>query len=270
VGASLAAGEHHFRPVVFAATLAAAILIQIGTNLANDYFDFRKGADTAERLGPVRVASSGLVRADAVLRAAVGAFGAAALLGVYLIVVGGWPILAIGMASIVAGIAYTGGPLPFGYYGLGDLVCFLFFGVVAVTGTYYLQTAHFTRPAVLASLPVACLVTAILVVNNIRDIDTDQAAGKVTLAVRLGRRGTRVEFIGLLATAYAALFAVGATGTTAWWLFWLPLATLPLAVSLSKVILRRVDGPSLNVALRGTARLHLLFGVLYALTLLQK
>jgi 1,4-dihydroxy-2-naphthoate polyprenyltransferase len=269
VGTALAIGHHQFRPLVFITILAASLLIQIGTNFANDYFDFRKGADTAERLGPVRISSGGLASPNTVLRAALGAFGVASIIGLYLVFVGGWPILVIGLAAIVAGIAYTGGPAPFGYHGLGDVVCFAFFGVVAVAGTYYLQTGAFSQPAFLASLPVACLVTAILVVNNIRDIDTDRAAGKMTLAVRLGRRGTRREYLALIVAAYAVPFAMAATGVTPWWLFWLPLATLPLAVSLVKVVANRVDGRSLNVALKGTGRLHLLFGALFALSLLK-
>ena len=172
----------------FVAALVAALLIQIGTNFANDVFDFHKGADTAERLGPPRVTQSGLVPPEQVLIATFVTFGLAALVGVYLVLVGGWPILVVGVLSILAGLAYTGGPWPLGYHSLGDLFVFIFFGVVAVVGSAYLQTLTITPLAVWASFPVGLLVTAILVVNNLRDIDTDRQVGKKTLAVRLGRR----------------------------------------------------------------------------------
>ena len=172
----------------FVAALVAALLIQIGTNFANDVFDFRKGADTAERLGPPRVTQSGMVPPEQVLIATFVTFGLAALVGVYLVLVGGWPILVVGVLSILAGLAYTGGPWPIGYHSLGDLFVFIFFGVVAVVGSAYLQTLSITPLAVWASFPVGLLVTAILVVNNLRDIDTDRQVGKKTLAVRLGRR----------------------------------------------------------------------------------
>jgi 1,4-dihydroxy-2-naphthoate octaprenyltransferase len=267
VGTGLAIGRHHFRPVIFAATALAALLIQIGTNFANDYFDYQKGADTPARIGPTRITSAGLATPRTVLRATIIAFGSASLLGVYLVVQGGWPILVVGILSILAGVAYTGGPIPFGYHGLGDAICFLFFGVVAVSGTYYLQAGSLSASAVLASIPVACLVTAILVVNNVRDIESDRTAGKMTLATRLGRQGTRVEYGLLLAVAYLFPILLAARGATPWWLFWLPWATVPLAISLMKVVSHRIDGRSLNVALKGTGRLHLFFGVLFALSL---
>ena len=189
VGTALASG-HGVRIATFVATLAAALLIQIGTNFANDYSDFKKGADTAARLGPTRITAAGIVTPQEVRRAAALAFGAAGLIGLYLVYAGGWPIALIGLASIAAGAGYTGGALAFGYYGLGDLVCFVFFGVIAVAGTYYLQAGTFAWNAILASVPVACLVTAIRLVNNVRDIETDREARKMTLAVRLGRSGT--------------------------------------------------------------------------------
>jgi 1,4-dihydroxy-2-naphthoate octaprenyltransferase len=175
------------RPGPFVGALAAAVLIQVGTNLANDYFDYRKGADTIARLGPTRVTQSGLVAPSTVRAATALTFGLAALIGLYLVWVGGWPILVVGLLSILSGIAYTGGPWPLGYHGLGDLFVFVFFGVVAVTGSAYLQTGQLEPFALLASVPVGMLVTAILVVNNLRDVETDRAAGKRTLADR--RRG---------------------------------------------------------------------------------
>jgi len=269
VGTALAIGGHHFRPGVFAATLVASLLIQIGTNYANDYFDFRKGADTPDRLGPLRITSAGLVAPERVVTGAITCFALAGGIGVYLITVGGWPILVIGVASILAGVAYTGGPFPFGYYGLGDVICFFFFGMVAVMGTYYLEAGGVTSFCWLAAIPVACLVTAILVVNNLRDIDTDRAAGKMTLAARMGRPGTRIEFMALLLVAYASPFALAIAGATTWWLFWLPLTTVPLALPLMRAVGTRVDGPSLNLALKGAGRLHLVFGFLLAFSLLK-
>src|SRR5579885_1079359 len=188
VGTALATRHYRVRAAVFVVTLCAALLIQIGTNLTNDLFDFQKGADTGQRLGPVRVVQAGLLTQKQVAAASVLSFGLAVVLALYLVMIGGWPIAAIGLAAIASGIAYTGGPWPLGYHGLGDVFVFVFFGLVAVLGTFYLQAGTVNGAALIASLPVAMLVTAILVVNNLRDIDTDRAAGKHTLAVRFGRR----------------------------------------------------------------------------------
>jgi 1,4-dihydroxy-2-naphthoate polyprenyltransferase len=246
-------------------TLLAALLIQVGTNFANDVFDFRRGADTAERLGPLRVTQGGLVTPQQMLTATYVTFGLAVLIGLYLVIVGGWPILLIGAVCLLAGVLYTGGPWPFGYHGLGDLVCFLCFGVLAVLGTAYVQTHAITRLDVWASIPVGCLVTAILVVNNLRDIDTDRAVGKRTLAVVLGRRGTRIEYGLCLFLAYAVVAGLGLSGMVgAWW--WLPLLSLPLAAWLVRFV-SRTDGRPLNQALKRTGQLHLLFGVLFAAAL---
>ncbi|HEY7065125.1 MAG TPA: 1,4-dihydroxy-2-naphthoate polyprenyltransferase [Chloroflexota bacterium] len=266
VGSAAAASTGHFRVDAFLVALVASMLIQVGTNLANDYFDFVKGADTAARLGPRRVTQSGLIAPGAVRRATVLVFGLAAVCGLYLVLVGGWPILAIGVASIAAAVLYTGGPWPLGYHGLGDVTCFIFFGLVAVIGTAFLHTGSVTPVAVVASIPVACLVTAILVVNNLRDVATDRATGKYTLAVLIGRRATRAEYVLLLAVAFAVPLARWLAGAASWW-FWLPWLTAPLAISLLRVVLRQ-EGPPLNRALRDTARLHLFFGLLFALSLL--
>jgi 1,4-dihydroxy-2-naphthoate octaprenyltransferase len=266
VGSAAAASTGHFRLDAFLVALVASMLIQVGCNLANDYFDFVKGADTAARLGPRRVTQSGLIAPGAVWRATVLVFALAAVCGLYLVVVGGWPILVIGLASIAAALLYTGGPWPLGYHGLGDLTCFIFFGLVAVIGTAFLHSGTVTPVAVVASIPVACLVTAILVVNNLRDVATDRATGKYTLAVLIGRRATRVEYVVLLAVAFAVPLARWLAGATSPW-FWLPWLTAPLAVSLLRVVLRQ-EGPPLNPALRDTARLHLFFGVLFAASLL--
>jgi 1,4-dihydroxy-2-naphthoate octaprenyltransferase len=168
VGSAAALATGSFRWGPFIAALVAALLIQIGTNLANDYFDFRKGADTEERLGPTRVTQAGLLAPETVRNGMIATFGAAALIGVYLIVVGGWPILVIGVLSIAAGVLYTGGPWPLGYHGLGDLFTFIFFGIIAVTATAYLHAGTVPPLALAASAPVAMLVTAIIVVNNLR------------------------------------------------------------------------------------------------------
>ena len=260
-------GRQEIHEHVFLPTLLAALLIQIGTNFANDVFDFHRGADSGERLGPLRVTQAGLVTPRQVLLAAYVTFGLALLIGLYLVFVagGGWPILLIGVLCLLAGVLYTGGPWPFGYHGLGDLVCFIFFGVLAVLGTAYVQTHTITPLDLWASIPVSCLVTAILIVNNLRDIDTDRQAGKLTLAVRLGRRGTRLEFELCVAVAYAVVVGLGVTGMVGGW-WWLPLLTLPLAVWLVRFI-HRTEGRPLNRALKRTGQLHLLFGLLFAIAL---
>jgi 1,4-dihydroxy-2-naphthoate octaprenyltransferase len=258
-------GLHQIHERVLFPTLLAALLIQIGTNFANDVFDFRRGADTAERLGPLRVTQGGLVTPRRVLIATYVTFGLALLIGLYLVSIGGWPILVIGILCLVAGVTYTGGPWPFGYHGLGDLVCFVFFGVLAVLGSAYLQRLEITPLDVWASIPVGCLVTAILIVNNLRDIDTDRQVGKMTLAVRLGRRATRLEYIALVAIAYLVVVYLGLSGMVgAWW--WLPLLSLPLAIWLVRFV-SRAEGRPLNQALKRTGQLHLVFGLLFAAAL---
>lgn len=263
VGSAAAFAAGSFRWLPFLAALAGALLIQIGTNLANDYFDFRKGADTAERLGPVRVTQAGLLAPEAVRTGMIVAFGVAALIGIYLIIVGGWPILVIGILSIAAGVLYTGGPWPLGYNGLGDLFTFIFFGIVAVTATAYLHVGAVPPLAWAASIPVAMLVTAIIVVNNLRDIATDRAAGKRTLAVIIGARATRAEYALLVIGAFLAPPLLWLSGLTGPWvmLAWL---SAPLAIAPMRAMLTG-EGRALNPALKGTARLHLAFGLLLAL-----
>ncbi len=255
------AASHAFNLTTFLATLFAALLIQIGANFANDVFDFHRGADT-ERLGPLRVTQGGLVTPRQVLFATYITFGLALLIGVYLVLLGGWPILAIGGICVLSGLLYTGGPWPFGYHGLGDLVCFLTFGVLAVLGTAYLQAFTITSLVVWASIPVSCLVTAILIVNNLRDLDTDRRAGKTTLAVLLGRGGTRAEYALCLVVAYAVPVGLGLSGLVSrWW--WLPLLSLPLGIWLVWFVSRTIGRP-LNQALKRTGQLHMLFGLLFA------
>jgi 1,4-dihydroxy-2-naphthoate octaprenyltransferase len=240
----------------------AALLIQIGTNYANDYFDDRNRADTDHRLGPRRLIQAGLASPRQVLLAAGLSFGVAALIGLYLVWIGGWPILVIGVLSITAGFAYTGGPWPLGYHGLGDIFCFVFFGILAVTGSAYLQLGYFTGISFVASIPVGLMVTAILIVNNLRDIDTDRLAGKKTLAVRLGRTAARLQYVAFVFGAYAIPPLLGLSDQMRG-PFWLPLLTLPLAVRTARAVLTE-DGSGLNRALKGTGQLHLLFGALFA------
>lgn len=263
VGSAAAAAAGSFRPWVMVAALVASLLIQIGTNLANDYFDFQKGADTEARLGPTRVTQSGLLTPAQVVRGMVVTFALAVLAGLYLIAVGGWPILLVGVLSILAGIAYTGGPYPLGYHGLGDLFVFVFFGVVAVTGTYYVHTSTLDWTAAVASVPVGLLANAILVVNNLRDVETDAAAGKRTLAVRLGVPATRAHYALCLGGAYLVpvLLRLG-DGMGAG--FWLPWITLPLGIALLRTVFGGAAGRQLNPVLKRTGQLHLLFGLLFA------
>jgi 1,4-dihydroxy-2-naphthoate octaprenyltransferase len=243
------------------AAAAGALLLQILSNFANDYFDFFKGADTAERIGPVRVTASGLI-SPAQLRMGMGVVIAlTVLVGLYLISVGGWPILAVGVAAIVAALAYTGGPFPFGYYGLGDFFVFLFFGVVAVCGTYFVQALTVTPAVFVASLAIGALVTAILVVNNYRDIETDRKANKRTLAVMLGRQGARREYYLLLIVAFVVppllwlLFSYSPAVLLAW------LTVFP-AVDLARTLATATDGPTLNKTLGRTAQLGLRYSLL--------
>jgi len=259
VGTSLAIRDGEFDGWAFAFALLGALFIQVGTNLSNDYSDARRGADTEDRLGPVRVTAGGLVPPKQVLIATYVSFGLAVLCGIYLIAVAGPVLLAIGAASIVAGVLYTGGPRPYGYEGLGEVFVFLFFGIVAVSGSYYVQIQELPWPIFALAVPVGLIASAILVVNNVRDVDTDRRAGKRTLAVRLGRDRARMLYTGMLGAAYASLAVIGAG--LCWWVL-LPLATLPLAARLISTVRERTDGPSLNGALAGTGMLQLAFCVL--------
>jgi 1,4-dihydroxy-2-naphthoate polyprenyltransferase len=244
----------------FIAALIGSIFIQIGTNLANDYSDAKRGADTVDRLGPVRVTAAGLVAPRSVLVATWVAFGVAVACGIYLATVAGWVILVIGAASILAGVLYTGGPRPYGYAGLGELFVFLFFGLVAVNGSYYVQLEELGWLPFGLSISIGCLATAILVVNNIRDIDTDRRAGKRTVAVRLGREATRNLYRALILVAYAALpITLLATDGPGWAA--LGAVSAPLAIPAARPVLTRVDGPSLNRALAKTGALLAAFSL---------
>jgi len=266
VGTSLAIGEGTFRPLAFACALIGSIFIQIGTNLSNDYSDARRGADAEDRLGPVRVTAGGLMPPRTVLIGTYVAFGIAVLAGVYLIAIAGWQLLIVGLASILAGVLYTGGPRPYGYEGLGEVFVFLFFGVVAVVGSYYVQTEDLRWEAFALSVPVGLLAAAILVVNNIRDADTDRRAGKKTLAVRLGRDGARRLFAACLIVAFAMVPVVAVFGDVSL-LVLLALLAAPLAVPLTRVVFTRTDGPSLNQALARTGMLLAVFSILLSVGL---
>jgi 1,4-dihydroxy-2-naphthoate polyprenyltransferase len=267
VGTSLAGTEGTFKPLRFACALIGSIFIQIGTNLANDYSDARRGADTEDRLGPVRVTAGGLMPPRNVLIGTYVAFGVAVAAGAYLIAVAGWQLLLVGAASIAAGVLYTGGPRPYGYEGLGELFVFLFFGVVAVVGSYFVQVEKLEWEAFALSVPVGLLASAILVVNNVRDVDTDRRAGKRTLAVKLGREGARTLFDIMLVLAFLTPPVIVIAGGLSPWVLLSLLAT-PLAVPLRRTVRTRADGPSLNGALAGTGRLLAVYSLLLSIGVL--
>lgn len=263
VGSACAFSQGHARLGPALAALAGALLLQIGANFANDVYDYEKGADTAERLGPTRAVQAGLLSPAAMKRGMYVVFGLALLLGAYLTAVAGPIILGIGVVSIVSAIAYTGGPYPLGYNGLGDLFVFVFFGFVAVCGTAFVQLGAVPELALWCSLPVGALATAILVVNNLRDHEQDARVGKRTLAVRWGPRAVIAEYGVLLALSYAVPLFL-ATSSARGRFVLLPLLTLPLARRLMRGV-GTETGKALNARLAGTAKLLLLFGVLLAL-----
>jgi len=266
MGGALAWLDGVFRLDAFLVCLLAALLLQIGSNLANDVFDFERGADTAERLGPTRVTQAGLLTPSQVKAGMWLVFALAALLGMYLIALGGWPILLVGVAAILSAIAYTAGPFPLGYYGLGDVFVFLFFGLAAVGGTYYVQAGRLHPLVWWLAGAVGLLVTAILVVNNLRDLENDRKAGKHTLAVRLGEAGTRAEYTLCVLLAYLILPWLAWQRLLPWGglLAWL---SLPLAVKTLRTVLRQRGRP-LNAALAGTGQMALWFSLLFWLGLI--
>jgi 1,4-dihydroxy-2-naphthoate octaprenyltransferase len=271
LGAALAVGAP-FRADTALACFGVALLLQVLANLANDLSDFRKGADTPDRAGPTRVAAAGLVTERQLEVAIAVVIGLAGLVGLWLVLVGGIVILVLGALAIVAALAYTGGPFPYGYHALGEVFVYVFFGLVAVVGTAYLQALRLESIFYVAAIPPGALITAILVVNNLRDIPTDTLAGKQTLAVLLGRERTAMEYELLLAAAYAvpALMVLQLPAETAeprQLAMSLPLLTFPLAIPLLKKVRRFVEPQELNAVLKGTARLALAFSVLFAIGL---
>jgi len=263
IGVAWSAGLFAAGPAL--AAMLGALFLQVGANFANDVFDFERGADTEDRKGPQRATQSGWITPVQMKRAMWLAFGAAMATGVYLASVGGWPVVALGLASIAAAYLYTGGPKPYGYLGLGDVAVFLFFGFGAVVGTYYVQALSVSSLALAAAIPVGALATAILAVNNLRDIETDALAGKRTLAVRIGDGPTRAYYLLLLCVAYTLPALL-------WWLdqasVWvmLPWISLPLGLRLA-LRMHHDRGLALNGCLVGTARLEVVFGLLFALGL---
>ncbi len=267
VGTALAGYMHVFHPLRFIAALLGSIFIQIGANLSNDYSDAHRGADTEDRLGPVRVTAGGLVPPRQVLIATYVTFGLAVLCGVYLIAVAGWQLLLIGVASIIAGVLYTGGPRPYGYEGLGEVFVFLFFGFAAVAGSYFAQVRDFSWESLVLSVPIGLIAAAVLVVNNTRDIDTDRRANKRTLAVRIGRERSRRLFASMVLLAYPVVLIPWVAGPLRAWLL-LPFLSLPIARSVIRIVAEHSDGPSLNRALAQTGQLQLVFCVLLSIGLL--
>ncbi len=251
----------------FVAALVGSVFIQIGTNLANDYSDARRGADTADRLGPVRVTSAGMVTPRRVLTATWVAFAVAIACGIYLAAVAGIVILLIGALSIAAGVLYTGGPRPYGYAGLGEVFVFLFFGLVAVNGSYYVQVERLDALPLGLSISVGFLATAILVVNNVRDLETDRRAGKMTLAVRMGRSNA-VSLYRILVLGAFVVLPIALAGGEASALPLIGLLALPMAVGPLRAMSNRTDGPSLNRALADTGALLAVFSLLISAGLL--
>lgn len=250
-------GGEHWPSAMLA--LVTALLLQIAANFANDAFDFRRGADTAERLGQARVTSSGLMSAGTMIRVTIGVLALAILTGLPLALRGGWPILALGIAAVVCAVAYTAGPFPLAYLGLGEVFVMLFFGFAAVAGTAYVQTGELTALALATSMPIGALAAGILVVNNLRDIDTDRTAGKRTLAVRLGERRTRWEYAAMLIVAGAAPVVFWIVG----WLNWSCVLTIvwwPFGAALWNQVSART-GRELNPVLGNTGKGLFYYGV---------
>ncbi|GIV64295.1 MAG: 1,4-dihydroxy-2-naphthoate polyprenyltransferase [Chloroflexota bacterium] len=266
VGCGVAAWEGVFRPFPALAAFLVGLLLQIGANISNDYFDFKKGADTSERVGPLRVTQAGLLTPRQVIGGMLVVFGAAALIGVYLVWVAGLPALILGVVAILSALAYTGGPYPLAYHGWGEVFVLLFFGFAAVGGTYFVQAGSLSAAALLSSLPVGLLAMAILTVNNLRDIATDRASGKYTLAVRLGERGAVIEYGVWVGLAYGAVLA-GVISRVLPAAALLSLLSLPLAVRLMRQV-ARTRGRALNVLLAKTGQLELVFAVLFTAGLL--
>lgn len=264
VGTAYAYAHSAFDGLPAAAALVGALLIQIGTNFANDVGDFKRGADTHDRVGPARAAAMGWLRPRQLMLATAATFFAAVIVGAYLVWHAGWPILVIGLLSILSGLAYTLGPYPLGYHGWGDVFVFVFFGIVAVGGTFYVQAGHLPANVVAASIPIAALSTAILVVNNLRDRQSDAAAGKRTLAVRLGDFGARAEYVLLIAAAFAVPIMLVITATAPPTLL-ITLVALPVAVLVATEVWATRRPENLNPFLPRTAQLLMAFAVLQAI-----
>lgn len=267
VGSAVAFREGRFSLLPALGALIGALLIQIGTNLFNDAYDFKRGADTGDRLGPPRATQQGWLSPGAVMRGAIVCFALAFLVGLYLVSVAGWPLLVVGLVSLLAGYSYTGGPFPLAYHGLGDVFVLVFFGLVAVGGTSFVLTQAVTPLSLLAGVPVGALGVALLAVNNTRDVKTDTAANKRTLVVRFGVGFGRAEYVATLIVSALVPVGLWLGGLTTPWVL-LALPALVFAVPPLKLVLRE-SGPVLNQALAGTARLQLVYGLLFAVGLAQ-
>lgn len=267
VGSALAFHAGSFKLLPAIACLIGALFIQIGTNLVNDYFDFKRGADTTDRLGPPRATQQGWLTPKAVFTGAMVCFALAFTVGMYLVAVSGWPLIVIGLTSLLAGYAYTGGPFPLAYNGLGDVFVLVFFGFVAVNGTYVVQAGEVSTLGLICAVPVGLLGCALLAVNNTRDRKTDEAAGKKTLVVRFGERFGKVEYAFCLAVSALVPLALVVSGQTSAWvmLSWL---AAPLAITPLKIVFTQT-GAVLNQALAATAKLQMVFGILFAIGLAQ-
>jgi 1,4-dihydroxy-2-naphthoate octaprenyltransferase len=266
VGTAIAIHDGVFFAPAAIVALICSVLIQIGTNFINDLYDYLKGSDKKERVGPVRVLASGLISVNEMKIGIAIVFGSAFLLGLYLVYISDWVIFIIGILSLIAGYAYTAGPYPLAYNGLGDIFVFIFFGFVGTIGTYYIQTLEITPFVFWSSIPVGALITNILVVNNYRDIDEDKVAGKRTLAVMYGGRFARMQYLIFMIISYAILLVVYFTFKQSVLVF-LPLLTLPVAIKLIKMIFK-TTGKELNETLALTAKLSALYGLLFAVGIL--
>jgi 1,4-dihydroxy-2-naphthoate polyprenyltransferase len=265
-GTSIVSYETKVNIIAAGIALICSVLIQIGTNFVNDLYDFLSGADNDTRKGPTRALASGLITISEMKTAIVLVFVTTFILGLYLVYISTWVTLLIGLLSIFAGIAYTAGPYPLAYNGLGDVFVFLFFGIVGTVGTYYVQLVHVSTLVLWSSIPVGALITNILVVNNYRDIDEDKQVGKNTLAVKMGRRFTQYQYLVFMILSYLILFVVYFTYNQRLFVF-LPLLTLPLAIKLIKMIFS-YKGEELNKTLELTAKLSAFYGFLFAIGIL--
>jgi 1,4-dihydroxy-2-naphthoate octaprenyltransferase len=266
IGVAIAIHEGQFLPLPALAALWCSIFIQVGTNYYNDFSDYVRGVDTAERLGPIRVTQAGLLSPGQVRSGAMIAFGLAGIAGLYLVVLWGWPVVLIGLGSILAGLAYTAGPSPLAYNGLGDLFTLIFFGYVATLGTVYVQLGEIPGLAWPAATGMGVVITALLVVNNVRDIETDQAAGRRTIPVRFGRKVGVIEFVLLLGIAMVMPVVQWVGGEVSLWIL-LPWVTFPWAIHLSRCLWED-RGKALNRTLAGSARYLLVYAALLSLGLL--
>lgn len=263
IGSAMAFASHSAHWLSALAALVGALFIQIGTNFANDYYDSAKGADTTDRLGPTRLTAAGLIRPEQMKKAMVIAFALALLVGVYLVWRGGWPIIVIGILSLLFGFMYTGGPMPLGYIGLGDLFVLIFFGPVAVGGTYYVQTLAINSEVLIAGLAPGLLSMAILTVNNLRDIDTDRCTGKKTLAVRFGAVFSQWEYLFCLVMAAIIPLLLWQLSGKHTYALAASLILIPAVPAIRTAFTR--SGAVLNELLSDTGKLLLLYAMLFSI-----